>query len=272
MPNIDIGSRIKPGYFRRLAIGAWRSPTDPKVYTKLKCDITHLNDFFSVKSDPPVTYIHFFTKVMGLVFQRFPDLNQVLIRNRLYQRKAVTAFIHTHLRMDHGYDLLGVTINDVDRRSLIDIAEDVDTQVKQLRKGGIKPMENAKRIIMTVPSYLYQVMVSVLDFFMYTLNIDFSFAGLPKDSYGSFAVTAVGSFGFEEVYVPLFPFSRLPLIMAVGKPVKEWVYDGQQANLKTYITLTFTMDHRYFDGAHIAKPMRLFKKIVADPEQYGIKT
>lgn len=267
MANIDLGKRIKTGYFRRLAIGAWRTPTDPKVYTKLNCDISHLT---ALSNNSKITYIHFFTKAMGLVFEQYPQLNQVLIRNKLYQRKTISAFIHTHLRTTHGYDLLGVNITNITTKSLPSIANDINNQVKQLRHQQNKPMENAKKIIMLIPSMLYQIVVNLFDFLMYTLNINFSFMGLPKDTYGSFGVSGVGSFGFEEVYVPLFPFSRLPLIMAIGKPTKEWVYNGQQHQLKTFITLTFTMDHRYFDGAHIAKPMRLFKKIIQNPEKYNI--
>ena len=182
----------------------------------------------------------------------------------------VSAFVHVHLRAGHGYDLLGVTIKNCDKKSLKEISSELEQDVKRLRLGKNKPMENAKLILQKIPPFLYKSVIRFFDFLMYTLNIDCSFIGMPKDAYGSFAVSAIGSLGFEEAYLPLFPFSRLPLIMGIGKPYKKWCYDGKKQILKTFMVLTFTMDHRYYDGAHFAKPIRFFKKVVADPVKYGV--
>ena len=108
----------------------------------------------------------------------------------------------------------------------------------------------------------------LFDFFMYTLNLNSSFLGLPEDQYGSFGITAVGSLGFEEAFVPLFPFSRLGIMLSVGKPFYSYEYDGTSHAKKKYVYVCFTIDHRYFDGAHFAKPLRLFKKILKTPKIY----
>ncbi|MDC0036710.1 2-oxo acid dehydrogenase subunit E2 [bacterium] len=87
---------------------------------------------------------------------------------------------------------------------------------------------------------------------------------MPKDPYGSFGITAVGSLGFEEAFVPLFPFSRMPMMLALGKPYPLLKLDetGKPVE-RTYVNLCFTMDHRYYDGADLAKPLRYLKKLVA---------
>ena len=78
-------------------------------------------------------------------------------------------------------------------------------------------------------------------------------------------ITNVGSLGLEEAYVPLVPYSRVPLLVAVGKVVEEPVVrDGQLAIAQT-MKLFATFDHRILDGSHAAKMSRCLHACFADP-------
>ena len=83
----------------------------------------------------------------------------------------------------------------------------------------------------------------MLGFLSYSLNLDLSRFGVPKDALGSIwdlvlyyhwflipkmalgsvMITNVGSLGLEEAYVPLVPYSRVPLLLALGKVKDEAV-------------------------------------------------
>ena len=59
MANIEIKKRVKPTSFRKFAIGAWKKPSDPKVYTKIKIDITNLKKLLNEKKET-ISLVHSF--------------------------------------------------------------------------------------------------------------------------------------------------------------------------------------------------------------------
>ncbi len=264
MNYIDLAESLDHSSFRRLAIGAWGKPRDPKVYTKVKCDISA---FLELKASnlkyKSITITHFFTKIMGELVKTYPELNCTLIRNKLYYRKSVSAFIHTHIRTKKGYDLMGVTVENVDKLSVLDISKIILDESKNVRAKKNKGLSKSSKVIRFIPLFAIKFFVGLLDFLFYTCNL--KIMGMPKDMYGSYAITTVGGLGFEEAFVPLFPFSRLGLVLAIGKPFEEYVFDGQSHQKCNFVNLCFTMDHRFFDGAHFAKPLRLLKKLVKNP-------
>ncbi len=265
MTYIDIADSLEHSTFRRLAIGAWGKPRDPKVYTKVKCEISAFLELKNSKLDYKfITITHFFTKVMGELVKHYPELNCTLIRNKLYYRKSVSAFIHTHIRTRKGYDLMGVTVEGVDKLSVSDICNVILDESKNIRAKKNKELTKSARVIRYIPLFAIKFFVGILDFLFYTCNL--KVIGMPKDMYGSYAITTVGGLGFEEAFVPLFPFSRLGLVLAIGKPFEEYVFDGKAHQKCHFVNLCFTMDHRFFDGAHFAKPLRLLKKLVKNPE------
>ena len=271
MANIDVVKRHKSGTFRRLAIGSWSKPADPQVYTKVVCDVTDLLGFLDVTYQGKVTLFHVVVQAMGLVFTKYDYLNIALLGNSLYQRKDVSAFIHVHLQSKIGYDLLGVNVSDPMSVNLMELADIIQDKSRDLRLGNDNEMESVKRLLAYVPSFLYKPMVWIMDLLLYRWNLNLSFLKLPKDRYGSYGVSSIGSLGFQEAFIPLFPFSRMPLMIAVGKPYDEWIFDGKEPQKRRKVVISFTMDHRYFDGAHFAKPLKLFKQIMQDPVANGIK-
>ena len=74
-----------------------------------------------------------------------------------------------------------------------------------------------------------------------------------------------GSLGLEEAYVPLVPYSRVPLLIALGAvqdaPVVE---DGEIVVGKT-MRVFATFDHRVLDGAHASKMVRVLKEYMEHP-------
>jgi pyruvate/2-oxoglutarate dehydrogenase complex dihydrolipoamide acyltransferase (E2) component len=93
-----------------------------------------------------------------------------------------------------------------------------------------------------------------------------SWAGIPKDMLGSAMVTNVGSLGLEEAYVPLVPYSKVPLLVAVGALKRVAVVrEGDRIEPATIMKLYATFDHRILDGAHAAKMATTLKTMFADP-------
>ena len=94
-------------------------------------------------------------------------------------------------------------------------------------------------------------------------------AGLPRDPFGSAMVTNIGSLGLEEAYVPLVPYSRVPLLLAMGEVRKVFVVgDDDQPVVQQQMRVFATFDHRILDGAHAARMSRKLRAVFADPEAH----
>ncbi len=79
-------------------------------------------------------------------------------------------------------------------------------------------------------------------------------------------VTNIGSLGLEEAYVPLVPYSHVPLLLAVGAIQDEAaVEDGALVAAKV-LRVCATFDHRVLDGVHAAHMSKRLARIFADPE------
>ena len=259
--------------FRKLALTVWDKPKDPTTYGKVELEISELTSYLIEKNKITATSIsinHAIGKIMGLVFEKYPDINITLIRNKPKHRKKINIFFHTHIQTKKGYDLLGITVEDINKKSLEDIAEEVNNKTNALKANKTKHMENSKRILTSLPLIIIKPLVKCLDSIMYSLNLNLKWMGLPQDPYGSLGITSIAALGMEEAYVPLFPFSRLGMILAIGKKQKKPVVINDKIEIKPMITLIFTLDHRYFDGAHLAKPLRYLKKIIKNPKLYNI--
>ena len=78
-------------------------------------------------------------------------------------------------------------------------------------------------------------------------------------------ITNVGSLGLEEAYVPLVPYSRVPLILAMGAVEEVPVVEGDQVVPGKRMRLCATFDHRVLDGAHAAVMSRTLRDWMEDP-------
>ena len=97
------------------------------------------------------------------------------------------------------------------------------------------------------------------DFIHYTLNIPLSWVGLPDDSFGSMTITFLDAFDVRYVHVPIFPFSRYPVIISVGKEY--------QSGDDYILPMCCTVDHRYFDGFEGGKALKRLRYYFNHPEE-----
>ena len=81
-------------------------------------------------------------------------------------------------------------------------------------------------------------------------------------------ITNVGSLGLEEAYVPLVPYSRVPLLLALGKVQDEAIVVDKKVEIVSMMRIFATFDHRILDGAHAAKMSSLVKKYIENPYEY----
>jgi pyruvate dehydrogenase E2 component (dihydrolipoamide acetyltransferase) len=108
----------------------------------------------------------------------------------------------------------------------------------------------------------------VLSFLSYTLNLDLRRFGIASDPFGSLMITNIGSLGLDTAYAPLVPFSRVPLLFAIGEAKDQvLVQDGRPAVGKV-MNVNATMDHRVVDGFHAARIATVLREWMENPEAH----
>jgi len=267
--NLDLGERQELTSYRKIAIASWRHPRNPCTYAMLELPVAPAMEFLATcASETTLTLTHYVTKVAAHCLSQHSELNHVLRMGNLYRRNHVDIFITTLLKTQQGKDLSGFVIRDADKKPISLIAAETEARSLDLRQNRDKENLKVQQIVNRVPSMLLRVLLMIQDFFQFTLNISAPAFGMPKDRFGSAMITNIGALGIENAFVPLSPYSRCPLLIAVGKPTMAPVVQGDKVAVGQSVTLTFTFDHRHADGAHGAHLIRRFKKIFTNPAAY----
>ncbi|MBX7196463.1 MAG: 2-oxo acid dehydrogenase subunit E2 [Sandaracinaceae bacterium] len=272
MPNVALTPKENLSSFRRIAIGTWRTAYDPTVYgtLALRADkVLAYLDAFRQKTGKRATLSHLMAKAVAITLSEMPDANAILRWNRIYLRKDIGVFFQVAMEDDKTgeIDLSGATIFDAHTKSLLQIVEEFEAKVGAVRKREDKNLEGSRNLFKSIPFFLLNTALDLIGWLSFTLNLDLRWAGIPKDPFGSAMVTNIGSLGLEEAYVPLVPYSRVPLLIALGAVKEEPVVENGEIVAGKMVRAFATFDHRVLDGMHAAKMSKTLKRIFADPEK-----
>jgi hypothetical protein len=125
--------------------------------------------------------------------------------------------------------------------------------------------EGLRNLFRRVPFFMLNRLLKMISFFSYTMNLDLRWAGIPRDPFGSAMITNIGSLGLDEAYVPLVPYSRVPLLLAMGAVDDAPVVQGDTVVPGKVMKVCATFDHRILDGAHAAVMSRTLRDWMEHP-------
>ena len=89
---------------------------------------------------------------------------------------------------------------------------------------------------------------------------------MPKDPFGSMMITNIGSLGLDTAYVPLVPYSRVPILLAhrARSRTRPSSSDGK-ITVGKMMRVNATFDHRFIDGFHAASMSRILRDMDRAP-------
>ncbi|HEY4122139.1 MAG TPA: 2-oxo acid dehydrogenase subunit E2 [Byssovorax sp.] len=275
MPNLALRKKEDLSSFRKIAIGTWQTAYDPSVYGTLDLRVDDAVRYiaeFREKTGRRLTMSHLLAKAAGAALEACPDANAVLRWNRIYLRERIGVFFQVVMtdEGDDKIDLSGATLYDVEKMSLLEICDEFERKVKRVRAREDPALEKTRSSFKGIPFFLLNRFLKTLSFFASTLNLDLRWAGVPSDPFGSIMITNVGTLGLDVAYVPLVPYSRVPILLAIGA-VKDAavVVDGAITAGKT-MSVNATFDHRIIDGFHAALMSKVLRKHLEKPyESFG---
>ena len=264
MPNLQLTPKTHVSSFRKIAIGTWANAYDPSVYGTLEVRMDEAMRYlaeFRARTGRRLTVSHMMAKAAAMALKEVPDANAVLRWNRIYLRKRIGIFFQV-VMTDGGEgktDLSGATLYDLEQKTLLQICDEFTAKVETVRRREDPALEGTRKTFLAVPYFALNGLLKLISFFSFTLNLDLRWAGVPNDPFGSMMITNVGSLGLDTAYVPLVPYSRVPILLALGAVREAPVARDGMVAVARMMRVNATFDHRFIDGFHAGVLSRVLR-------------
>ena len=271
MPNVELTRQTEVSAFRKIAFGTWQNAYDPAIYGSMRIRMDKCMAYvqkFREQTGRKLTVTHLATKALALALTQCSEANAVLRWNKLYLRRSIDISVLVVMEDNGQIDLSATKIENADKKSLVEIIDEINTKAEKIRKKEDETLEQTRQTMRLVPAILMNYILKFMAFLSYTLNFDLRWAGLPKDAFGSAVVTSIGSLGLDIGYVPLVPYSRVPIFIAPGEIMDEPVVENGEIVVGKMLTLSATLDHRIIDGKHASIMSKMFRTVFENPEKY----
>lgn len=273
MPNLVLRKKKNPSTFRRIAMGTWKTVGDPSVYGSLSLEADEALRYverFREKTGKHLTLTHMVGKAVAGVLEKMPDANAIIRFKHIYLRQDIGVFfqVATEDEKTGEFDLSGLTIHSANEKSLEEFVDEFNDHVKKVRANKDKELARTRKSMSKIPFVLMGLVLKLISFFSYTLNLNLRRFGIPKDPFGSVMVTNIGSLGLEQAFVPIVPYSRVPLLIAMGGVREEPIIVEGTVKAAKRMRICATFDHRLLDGSHAAIMARELKAWFDEPFKF----
>lgn len=244
--------------------------TDNEIFLSQKINLTNINQYIKEKNisvnDKPYNVSQIIIIALLKTFVIRPDLNRFIVNRKHYMRNKITAsFIVKRQLTDTAEE--GFVNIEANKDSNIDsIKAEIDKQIKEIRSGKLTDTDKAMALMNRLPHF---ITTPVLKFFTFLDR----HGKLPISVYGtdpyccSMLITNLGSVGLDNAFHHLTNWGTTSFVCAIGKKGKTPVYNnnGFDKMIPT-INLSFTVDERISDGYYFAKSIRIFNRILKNPQ------
>jgi pyruvate/2-oxoglutarate dehydrogenase complex dihydrolipoamide acyltransferase (E2) component len=254
--------------WRRVAGAMWHPPDDPQIFGALDIDATSLLVFIEQERarGHRITPTHLVGRAIAHALEKVPDLNVRISHGRMVPREAIEIFFIT--AVEHGRDLSGIKIANVDRMRAYEVGEELSRRSAALKGGHDAEFSRSKRLMDALPPWLLRRALRWTAFVTEELGLDAPALGLRRSPFGSAMVTSVGMFGIPQGFAPLAWMYDVPLLVLVGELTPKPVAIDGRVEVRSMLPITATIDHRYADGWHISRAMAAFREYLADPRGF----
>ena len=271
MPNLSLVQMKDLSSFRKIALGTWRTAYDPSIYGTLVLRMDRALDYiarFRACTGRHLTVSHLMAKASAMALQACPEANAILRWNRIYLRQRIGVFFQVLMTDQGTADLSGATLYDLERKSLQEIVDEFEQKVGLVRRHEDPALEKTRGTFQRLPYFLLRPFLTILSFISYTLNLDLRWLGIASDPFGSLMITNIGSLGLDTAYAPLVPFSRVPLLFAIGEAQDDVLVENRQPVVGKTMAVNATMDHRVIDGFHAARIAGVLRDWMENPDSH----
>ncbi len=265
--NIEFKGPVKMNVWRKVAIGTWTTTKDPSIYGFVDLDarpiLAKIEEYKArgLRLTPTVIL----AKAIAHGIERCPSFNSVLRWGQLHERKSIDTFLQVSAVEDGEENLSGAIVRNTNLKSLESIMAELHEKAQAIRSDQDPEFSKIKSNLKFVPSWLIAKILDWVSFINHDLNLWSPLLGTPRDPFGSVMITSVGGMGLEYGFAPLVPYSRCPMVLAVGKIIEKGIVENGQVVIRPMLPISVTLDHRHIDGYGCAKILQGLKEYLRNP-------
>jgi pyruvate/2-oxoglutarate dehydrogenase complex dihydrolipoamide acyltransferase (E2) component len=257
--------------WRKVAATIYRKPTDSKVYGSVEIDVTGLEAYISRKRKEglkiTMTHIIVLAIARGIVSE-VPEFNSYVRMGRIVAKKSVGATIAVLMP---GGQMGSVLIKNADKLTLRELVDEITEKINRTRKGNEQNTGESKNILSSIPWPFRKWVFWVYKMITINWGLPMPLLKVDAESFGSFVVSNIGTFGLDIGIPALLPSSNVSIVFIQGGIfTKPSVHDGQIVP-RRLMTLGALFDHRVADASHGGKLFRHLKYIFKNPELLELK-
>ncbi|MEK2687767.1 2-oxo acid dehydrogenase subunit E2 [Bdellovibrio sp. GT3] len=263
--------------FRKIAMGSWHKAGDPSVYGLLEIDMTKALEYmksYETATGTKLSISHLVGKAAATAMKERPEINGMIRFNRIYLRDQVDVFYQVNIPGNPEdpvgkATLTGVVVRAAENMTAGQIAQELANKSKAIKGGATSELTKSLDAMKFMPWGLMRMILNITSFLNYDLGINLTWAGMPRDAFGSIMITNIGGMGADTAWAPLVAYSKVPILLTVGQiKQRAWVSETGAVEARPVARIGVTFDHRFMDGTHAAALQKIFEKCFAEPEKY----
>lgn len=261
--------------FRTLAAVTWDAPRDPTIYGQADVDVTRLQVWLQAERErtgKKLTMTHAVARAFAVVLAEHPELNCLIRRGKLWQRRDVDVFCQVAVPAEdkkalQGADLSGVVLRQADRFTTAELAGELEERARRIRMRDDPELARVKSTLSWMPAWFAKPLMRFLSYLNHDWGLDLRWMGVPNDPFGSVMVTSLGMFGVRHAFAPLFPNSACIGVVLVGGVYDSVVAVAGRPEVRPLLPLSIALDHRIIDGLQAAVMNREICALLENPER-----
>ncbi len=253
--------------WRTISTAVYGAPNEGKIYGILEIDVTDAWEMIKQFRDEGqrITMTHMVAGAIGrAIGWDIPEMNAFVKRGKVIQRDEV--IVTVSVNMHGGREMSSVKLYDAHKKTVFEIGDIIRDRVAKARGGSDNDTMENKAFLARVPWPFRRMLFLLFRFITNSLGFQIKSLGLGHNSFGSILLSNIGSHGLTMGMAALFPGSKLPAVIIMGKEEdKPVVIDGKIV-IRKILPLTGTFDHRVMDGYHGGMLAHHVKRYLENPE------
>ncbi|MBQ0110697.1 MAG: 2-oxo acid dehydrogenase subunit E2 [Oscillospiraceae bacterium] len=243
---------------------------DNEAFISETVDLTKTMAFIDAKNESAPEYKYkLFQVIVAAMLKTVtlrPKMNRFIANKYTYERNEVSAAFTVKKEFaDNGGEALAF-IHSTPDFTFEKVHQSIFEQVAACRSDKADPSTESMDIVSKFPLPLVKLFVNLMRVFDRHGKVPSSLIA-SDPYYASIVLTNLGSIKLHAGYHHLTNWGTNSVFIAIGeRKVRPFFKDDGTYEMKDSLDVGFTIDERIADGYYYSKTVRLFKKLVENPE------
>jgi len=185
-------------------------------------------------------------------------------RGKLKRREDV--IVTVAVNMSNGSEMSMIRVREAHRKTVFEIGDFIKERAASVRAGEENKTSKNKYVLGNIPWPFRRATFNLVKWLFTTLGIELPFMGLKTEAFGSITLSNIGSHGLNIGLGALFPASRLPAVLIMGREEEKPVVRDGEIVIRKILPLAGTFDHRVVDGYHGGVMAHHLRRYLENPE------